>query len=98
MSKSMIKYLNWLSQIMNRDPFVLVLDSYRAHRQKKMKDEVQKVNIELIYIPACGTGKLQTLYRFIFRFLKERLMADFEMQRIYPEKRFSFVHQKVHDI
>lgn len=94
----MIKYLNWLSQLMNGEPFVLVLDSYRAHKQKKVKDEAEKLNIELIYIPSCGTGKFQPLDRFIFGFLKKKLMTDFEMQRIPPEKRFSFVHQKVHEI
>ena len=72
----MIKYLNWLHDNYTMDkPCALVLDCYKAHRTDAVKDEAKKLDIELIYVPACGTIIYQPLDRRIFGILKVHLRS-----------------------
>lgn len=92
----MIRYLDWLSELKNRKPFALLLDSYKAHMQKQVLDHARELKIDLIFIPPCGTSIFQPLDRFVFGFLKQKLRTcDVELNESCGDKRFSIIHQKV---
>lgn len=67
----MINYLKWLSDRINGKPCALLIDSYRAHKQPQVLTEAKKLNIELIFVPSCGTSIFQPLDRFVFGVLKK---------------------------
>ena len=95
----MIKYLQWLSLQNDGKPCALLLDSSRAHMQDKAKMEAQKLNIELVYIPSCGTSIYQPLDRFVFGVLKKKLRAtDIIINKSNYKQRFSIVHKTVSEI
>lgn len=96
---TMIDYLNWLSKLMNGEPCALLLDTYRAHMQKKVLDEANKLRIELIFIPPCGTGEYQLLDRYVFGVLKKQLRSyKIEITEDNNKERFRIVHQNVSEI
>jgi len=68
-------YLNWLSIEMKNQPFALVLDIYATHITKDVKDLASQLKIELIYVPANGTGEFQPLDRTIFGIVKKELTS-----------------------
>lgn len=72
----MIHYLEWFEENVSLGkPCALVLDCYRAHRTDLVKSEAEKRNIELIFVPACGTSIFQPLDRRIFGILKSHLRS-----------------------
>lgn len=62
----MLKYIKWLWEQMGKKPFALVLDVFRAHKHPNVLKLAKKLQIELIFIPSCGTGIYQPLDRKIF--------------------------------
>ena len=58
---------------MKKKPFALVLDIYTTHIPETVKSFAESLNIELIYVPANGTGLFQPLDRRIFGILKQRV-------------------------
>jgi len=71
-SQIMIEYLDKLHD-MFEDNFALVLDVYPAHRKEEVKEYAKSLKIQLIYVPACGTGEYQPLDRLIFGVVKKKL-------------------------
>lgn len=69
----MENYLNWLSEEMQYKKFALVLDVYTTHIAERIKTYAQDLGIELIYVPANGTGIYQPLDRSIFGIVKKKL-------------------------
>lgn len=52
------------------------LDVYPAHRTKEVIKLAGKLNIEMIFVPANGTGKYQPLDRKIFGIVKSIIRAE----------------------
>jgi hypothetical protein len=73
----MLEYLEWLSAEANGEKICLVLDVYPAHRTPKVKSRAAELGIELLYVPAGATGRLQPLDRRIFGELKSRARCEF---------------------
>lgn len=85
-SNIMIQYLkelhsNWAKEF----PCALLLDCYSAHRTKEVRKLAKQLKIELIYIPANGTGLFQSLDRRIFGIVKSKLRS-FSKCSIYSGK------------
>ena len=91
----MENYLSWLSFLMDDQPFALVLDVYPTHREEDIKAFAKTMEIELIFVPANGTGQFQPLDRRIFGIVKKKLVAtsfydlNCERKDLYAE-----VHQR----
>jgi hypothetical protein len=68
----MIQYLSWLHDRYG-DGFALVPDVYSAHRHELVKEYAAELKIDLIYVPANGTGDYQPLDRIIFGIAKQKI-------------------------
>lgn len=80
----MIRYLRYIrDNIAGKNPCALVLDVYPAHRTKNVIQEAGNLNIELIYVPANGTGEFQPLDRTIFGIVKSKLRAAANRSEIF---------------
>jgi hypothetical protein len=74
----MLSYLLWIHEnVAQRRPCVLVLDVYPSHRTDNVKECARQSGIELLFVPAGATGRLQPLDRRIFGELKSRARAEF---------------------
>ena len=62
--------------MMGKSPFVLILDVYRAHIDKTVKAEAEKLGIKLIFVPACATGLYQPLDRRLYGIIKKKLISN----------------------
>ena len=69
------EYLNILVEWCE-PPLALVLDAYASHRSKEVKEHAKSLGIDLIYVPASGTGEYQPLDRKIFGILKGKLKHE----------------------
>ena len=72
----MEQYLKWISNQMQSKPFALIVDCFKAHLNQKVKNLAKSLGIELIIVPACGTGKYQPLDRKIFGIVKEKMRVS----------------------
>ncbi|MBR4634431.1 hypothetical protein IKO50_05835 [bacterium] len=95
----MQRYLNWISLVMNKEPFALVLDIYRTHITQDVKNLAAKLNIELVYVPANGTGTYQPLDRTIFGIVKQKLSSQeyslIDVGNIKRAEMFGVMHQRM---
>ena len=96
-ASTMVSYLKWLSNKMEKKPFVLLLDVYRAHKDPKVIREAKKLNIKLIYIPSGGTGLYQPLDRKIFGIVKAKLKSK-NILSGDPKKRHQEIHKAMNQI
>jgi hypothetical protein len=66
------QYLTWLRtvQYCDNEPLTLVLDLYKAHKTGEVLQLAHYLGIELKFIPAGMTDRLQPLDRYIFGALK----------------------------
>lgn len=88
----MLKYLNHLHEHFAEGfPCALVLDCYKAHRTKEVKKLAKKLRIQLIFVPANGTGTYQPLDRRVFGIAKSILRSLSKNQIYNDENRFSIV-------
>jgi len=99
----MENYLKWLHEKMDKKPFALVLDCFRAHIDEKVKKLANDLNIELIIVPACGTGIYQPLDRKIFGIVKAKLRARELHNRTIQSKeddanRYSIIREMLEQI
>ena len=95
----MVEYLQFLSNQVDGQPCALLLDSYKAHMHDKVRQEAQRLHIELLYIPSCGTSLYQPLDRFVFGVLKKKLRASkIEITESNFKERYKLIHQAVSDI
>jgi hypothetical protein len=70
--------IQWLSrEIANGSPCALILDVYPTHRTDFVKATAAANNVELLYVPAGGIGRFQTMDRGILGELKSRVRAEF---------------------
>ena len=67
----MQEYLVWLWDRMGKKLFCLILDVFEAHRDDSVKELAEDLGIQLIYVPACGTGEFQPLDRRLFGIVKK---------------------------
>lgn len=95
--KVMIDYLNWLADQMEHKPFALILDVFRAHMDKTVQDEANRLNIKLIYVPSCGTGRFQPLDRSVYGAVKNKLKTKNVLSGNI-KKRHSEIHQQMDEI
>ena len=95
--KVMIDYLNWLADQMEHKPFALILDVFRAHMDKTVQDEANRLNIKLIYVPSCGTGRFQPLDRSVYGAVKNKLKTKNVLSGNF-KKRHSEIHQQMDEI
>lgn len=88
----MVKYLDWLAGKMPKEGFALVLDVYKSHLTKEFRQEAKKKNVQLIYVPACGTGQFQPLDISVFGVFKQKLIKYEKLHEVPNEdtKRFGF--------
>lgn len=90
-SDIMEDYLDVLHSWAGTFPCALLLDCYSAHRTKEIKKLAKAKKIELIFVPANGTGLYQPLDRRIFGILKSKLRS-YAKSRIYSgDDRFATV-------
>jgi len=99
----MENYLKWLHEKMDKKPFALVLDCFRAHIDEKVKKLANDLTIELIIVPACGTGIYQPLDRKIFGIVKAKLRARELHNRTIQSKeddanRYSIIREMLEQI
>ena len=73
--KIMIQYLKWLIMRMNNQSFYLIFDVYKAHIDNTVRKAAKKLQINLIFVPACGTGLYQPLDRRLFGLVKNYLTS-----------------------
>jgi len=83
----MKNYLDWLYEQMNHKPCALIIDCFKAHIDEEIKKYAKQKNIELIIVPACGTGIYQPLDRKIFGILKAKLRADENQRQILQDEK-----------
>jgi hypothetical protein len=81
-----ISYIEWLShEIAHGTPCVLILDVYPTHRTDRVVEieiEIAIANhMELLFVPARGTGRFQPLDRRIVGELKARGRTRAELGR-----------------
>lgn len=62
-----------------------------AHKTKAVLEKACDSNIQLIFVPANGTGKYQPLDRKIFGILKAKLKALTESQILSGKERFDII-------
>jgi len=62
-----------LSEVMKGQPLALVLYVYSTHVPPPIRAVAEEKNIDLVYVPASGTGEYQPLDRKIFRIVKNQL-------------------------
>jgi hypothetical protein len=62
----------------HRFPCALVLDVYPSHRTARVQQRAEELDIELLFVPAGATGRLQPLDRQIFGELKSRARCEFQ--------------------
>ena len=72
----MIRYLEYFSENWTHgQPCALLLDCFKAHCTKLVRQYAKKLYIELIYVPVNGTSDFQPLDRKIFGILKSKLRS-----------------------
>jgi hypothetical protein len=71
-----IEYLRWLRRVETGRWLLLIWDVHTAHRKAEVKEETERQNIALLYIPAGMTDKMQLLDYRIFGSLKQRAQAQ----------------------
>jgi hypothetical protein len=50
-------------EIANYEPCILVLDIYRNHRTERVIAATEENDLELFFVPACGTDALPNIRR-----------------------------------
>ena len=73
----MVAYLQWLSGQIGGMPCCLILDVYAAHLADCVWEVAEALDIELITVPANGTGQYQPLDYRIFGILKSFARQEF---------------------
>jgi hypothetical protein len=71
-------YLEWLSTQVNDGSILLVLDVYSARQTFSLMQRARELGIELLFVPAGGTSRFQSLDRRVFGNLKLRARHAFE--------------------
>lgn len=72
----MIRYLKHVhSKFAKNNPCALILDVYPSHRTKNVLQMAGDLNIDLIFVPANGTGQFQPLDRVIYGIIKSKLRS-----------------------
>lgn len=71
----MLEYINYLSGLFQNQPICLILDVFASHRSTEVKNRARELNIELIFVPANGTGLYQPLDVGVFGDVKQRLLS-----------------------
>lgn len=69
----MLDYLYWLSEYNGGCSCLLIMDVFRAHKTELIKRTARELLIDLLFVPANGTGIYQMLDRKIFGPLKKKL-------------------------
>lgn len=72
-----VKYVQWLSERFD-EPVTLIWDVFAAHRSEAVKNAAEECNVQLRFIPAGMTDKLQPLDFRIFGDLKKSARARFD--------------------
>lgn len=87
----MLDYLDHIHELSEHFPCALVVDCFKAHKTPKVIQKACDLGIELIIVPANGTGKYQPLDRKIFGILKAKLRALAANQIFEGKERFDKV-------
>jgi hypothetical protein len=81
-----INYTEWLhKQIADGCPCALILDVYPTHRTDRVFAIAEAYDVELLFVPAGGTGRFQPMDRRVFGELKARARAAFDRRRWLAE-------------
>jgi hypothetical protein len=73
-----IEFIEWLHHdITKSSPCTLILDVYPGHRTERIIATAEANDVELLFVPASGTGGFQPMDRRIFGDLKARAGAEF---------------------
>lgn len=80
-SEVMCQYIKWLSEQVNNEPCCLVLDVYSTHKDAIVRELAQSLQIDLIFVPANGTGSFQPLDRKIFGIIKAKMKKAWDISR-----------------
>ena len=88
----MIEYLDYFKKnIAGEGDCALVLDCLAAHRTPAVLNKAAELRINLIFVPANGTGYYQPLDRRIFGILKAKLRSITGTQTLSGEGRYSTI-------
>lgn len=77
----MVDYLNWLKNQASGNNLCLVIDVFSAYITPLVKTTAKDLGIELIYVPANGTGLYQPCDIRIMGVLKKKSIAAWELDR-----------------
>jgi hypothetical protein len=73
-----IEFIEWLHHdITESNPCTPVLDVYPSYRTEHVIPTAEAPDVELLFVPAGGTGRFQPMGRRIFADLKVRARAEF---------------------
>lgn len=94
----MLQYLEFFRKnIVGKDDCALVLDCLAAHRTPAVLNKAAELRIDLIFVPANGTGYYQPLDRRIFGILKSKLRSITGTQCLSGESRYSTITKYLFD-
>lgn len=90
----MLKYLqNLYDKYTKGAKSALVIDCYRAHKTPTVLETAKVLNIEIMLVPANGTGKYQPLDRALFGILKAKLRTLAKSKVFSGKDRFNIIYQ-----
>jgi hypothetical protein len=57
-----VEFIEWLNrEIADFMPCVLIIDVYPSHRTKRVLVTAEALDVELLFVPAGGTGRFQPM-------------------------------------
>jgi hypothetical protein len=73
-----VEFIEWLHrEVAQCSPCSLIFDVYATHRTERVLAAAEANDVELLFVPAGGTGRFQPLDRRIFGELTARARAEF---------------------
>ena len=91
----MMRFLDAIHQDAGGCPCCLVLDLYPSHRTEAVIKRAEELDIELIFVPAGLTSKLQPLDIRVFGELKSRARAEFQRIAVHTGSRDIELHSSI---
>lgn len=79
----MVEYLEWLANQYDSIPIALIVDCYGSHVTEKVMNKARDLSIEMVVVPAGGTGLYQPLDIAVYGMLKPIAASTFREMYFY---------------
>ncbi len=79
-AEDFISFLRKIRDINPRKRIVIVLDNFRTHHAKKVKEEAEKMNISLVYLPPYSPdlNPIDNIWKSVKKLVSEVSLLDIE--------------------